>query len=100
MANDDIDIFDPVMDTGKWRAMVLELLRREDADHKAQALAMEQLGKTIDLDRAESAKLVAELKAAYEARQGKPPSWVRTMWNAFWHGAGVAKAEGEKMFKE
>jgi hypothetical protein len=103
MANDDIDIIDPVFDTGKWRQEVYRLLKelreREAAgeiERKAHEAAMEELGKTMELTKLELIQWHRELQAMH----GKPPSWVRSLWNAFWHGVGVTKAEGDKVFKE
>jgi hypothetical protein len=75
MANDDIDIMGSVMDTGKWRQEVYRLLKelreREAAgeiERKAHEAAMEKLGVTMELTKAELAEWHRELQAMH----GKP----------------------------
>jgi sulfur relay (sulfurtransferase) DsrC/TusE family protein len=86
MANDDTDIIQgSLTDTGKWREEIRRML--------AEALSRE----------GEMASHLQDVSAAVrqiQAQNSKPPSWVRTMLNALWHGVGVTKAEVDKLFKE
>jgi sulfur relay (sulfurtransferase) DsrC/TusE family protein len=86
MANDDTDIIQgSLTDTGKWREEIRRML--------AEALSR-------DDNLANRLQDVTDAVRQIQATHSKPPSWVRTMLNALWHGVGVTKAEVDKLFKE
>ena len=59
------------------------------------ASAIRQERSIRDLERT-----VKQIADAIDKGNQKQASKARGVWNAIWHGLGVVKAEGDKIFKE